>query len=263
MKPCPFLQINCKMKKQKRLKTRLMSSLQLTLNVTLRDGFRFESFYADKDSDGSNYETCKMLQEFAKSMEAQQNLLWGEPSSGKTHLLQACCAVESLAHRPVSYIPLKVLSEHGTSVLEGLSHAKLIVIDDVDTVIGDEQDKDWEMALFNLINQSRENKQRLLLSSRDNPRKLKCILPDLASRLIWGGSYQLHALTDEEKPKALQSRAEQRGFELSDRVIDYLYRRYPRDIASLMGILDKLDEESLRQKMLITVPFVKQVLGRP
>ncbi|MEE9326696.1 MAG: DnaA regulatory inactivator Hda [Cocleimonas sp.] len=237
-----------------------MSPQQLTLNVKLRDGFRFESFYVDKDSKESNDEICKVLQEFVRSTEAQQNLLWGEKFSGKTHLLQACCAVESLAHRPVSYIPLNVLSEHGTSVLEGLLHAKLIVIDDVDTVIGNGHNKDWEIALFNLINQTRENKQRLLLSSRENPRKLKCILPDLASRLIWGGSYQLHALTDEEKPKALQARAEQRGFELSDRVIEYLFRRYPRDIASLMGILDKLDEESLRQKMVITVPFVKQVL---
>jgi DnaA family protein len=235
-----------------------MTPQQLTLNVNLRDRFRFESFYIDKESEKSNDETCKVLQEFVSATEAQQNLLWGEKFSGKSHLLQACCAVESLANRPVSYIPLKVLSEHGTSVLQGLSHARLIVIDDVDTVIG--HDKDWEIALFNLINQTRENKQRLLLSSSENPRMLKCILPDLASRLIWGGSYQLHALTDEEKPKALQARAKQRGFELNDRVIEYLFRRYPRDISSLMAILDKLDEESLRQKMVITVPFVKQVL---
>ena len=240
-----------------------MSSQQLTLNVNLRDGFRFESFYVDKHENGanrSNYELVSVLQSLVTSLEPQQNVIWGEPLSGKTHLLQACCAEESQAHRPVSYIPLKSLSAYGIEVLTGITQSPLVVVDDVDRVIGGEENKDWEIALFNLINTTRENGQRLLLSLTENPRKLACELPDLASRLIWGGCYQLHSLTDEDKPKALQARAEQRGFELSDRVIEYLYRRYPRDISSLMTILDKLDEESLRQKMLITVPFVKHAL---
>jgi len=81
----------------------------------------------------------------------------------------------------------------------------------------------------------------------------------LASRLIWGGSYQLHTLKDEEKVTVLKTRAEQRGFELNDRVLEYLFRRYPRDLESLMDILNKLDEESLRQKTKITIPFIKQI----
>jgi len=230
-----------------------MSSQQLTLNINLREGFRFDSYYAGPGD--SNFDVVQVLQAFIASSEPQQNIVWGEAQSGKTHLLQACCA--SQEHASVSYIPLKTLKPYGTDVLKGLMHSRFIVIDDVDHVLGK---KDWETAMFNLINHTRENGQRLLLSSTQNPRKLNCLLPDLASRLIWGGSYHLHALSDEDKPKALQARAEQRGFKLSDRVIKYLYRRFPRDIESLMEILDKLDEESLRQKSVITVPFAKQVL---
>jgi len=240
-----------------------MASQQLTLNVNLRDGFRFKSFYVNEkpiEPACSNSELLGILQAMVTSLEPQQNVIWGESLSGKTHLLQACCAEESQAHRPVSYVPLKHLSTHGTAVLSGLTRSSLVVIDDIDSVIGGAKNRDWEIALFNMINATRDNGQRLLLSSTENPRKLSCSLPDLASRLIWGGCYQLHSLSDEDKPKALQARAEQRGFELSDRVIDYLYRRYPRDISTLMMILDKLDEESLRQKTVITVPFVKTVL---
>lgn len=234
-----------------------MTSLseQLTLNVKLRDGFHFDSFYLD--SEDSNGELVKLLQSLATSAEAQQNSIWGEKHSGKTHLLQACCAEAATHNCSVSYIPLSVFKVNGIGVLEGLSQSQLLVIDDIDEVLGD---REWEVALFNLINITRENNQSLLLSSTENPRQLKCLLPDLASRLIWGGIYQLHALTDVDKPKALQTRAEQRGFKLSDRVIDYVYRRYPRDIESLMEILNILDEESLRQKTIITVPFAKQVL---
>ncbi len=228
---------------------------QLTLNVKLRDGYIFNSYYVEPKS--PNAEVVSLLQSIFTSAEAQQNIIWGEKSSGKTHLLQACCAKAADVHHTVSYIPLKIFKVYGTEVLEGLSQSKLLVIDDIDEVLGD---KDWEEALFNLINITRENGQSLLLSATENPRKLKDVLPDLSSRLIWGGSYQLQALTDEEKPKALQARAEQRGFKLKDNVIEYVYRRYPRDIESLMEILNKLDEESLRQKSLITIPFAKQIL---
>jgi len=231
------------------------SPKQLTLNVNLRDGLHFDSYYAAQNS--SNAEVMNVLQSIFTSLEAQQNTIWGEKLSGKTHLLQACCAKAAEIHHTVSYIPLKDFKSYGTAVLEGLSQSQLLVIDDIETVLGN---KEWEVALFNLINITRENGQSLLLSTVQNPRKLDCILPDLASRLIWGGSYQLQTLTDDEKPKALQTRAEQRGFNLSDRVIEYVYRRYPRDIESLMEILNKLDEESFRQKSLITVPFAKEIL---
>lgn len=232
-----------------------MSNQQLVLNVNLRDGYRFESFYIAPKSE--NAETLGILQHFIISTEPQQNILWGETGSGKTHLLQACCAKEAEIQSSLIYIPLKLLAASGVDIFSGLSHYPLIVLDDIDAVIGD---KEWEIALFNLINNCREGKQRLLMSSSQNPRKLDCTLPDLASRLIWGGSYQLQALNDEEKLKAIQARAEQRGFKLTDRVIEYLYRRYPRDIESLMEILDKLDKESLRKKAVITIPFVRETL---
>ncbi|GAA0414201.1 DnaA regulatory inactivator Hda [Cocleimonas flava] len=233
-----------------------MSNQQLTLNVQIRDGYRFASYYVD--ATGDNHELVGALKLFTQSTEAQQNIIWGESKSGKSHLLQACCAEVANHKYPVSYIPLKQLKVYGTEIFSGItSHSNFIAIDDVDEIVGD---KEWETALFNLINNTRQRGQRLIMSSQENPRYIKCILPDLASRLIWGGSYQVHALSDEDKLKALQARAEQRGFELSDRVLEYLFRRYPRDIESLMEILNTLDEQSLIQKTVITVPFIKQVL---
>ncbi len=237
-----------------------MSSEQLALNVHLKEGLRFESFFVGDGSaqSNNNAELFAILQNFVNSSEPQQNIVWGESLSGKTHLLQACCAKQAENNNTVSYIPLKVLGMYGAEVLKGLSNSSLVVVDDVDSIIGD---KYWETALFNLINQTRDKRQHLLLSSQKNPRQLNCLLPDLASRLIWGGSYQLLILSDTDKAKALKVRAGQRGFDLSDRVIDHLFRHYPRDIESLMTMLDKLDKESLRLKTKITVPFVKQVFS--
>ena len=231
-------------------------SKQLTLKIALRDGLRFSSFYSN-DQNSQTYFTLKAFSEASQIIGIQQIFLWGEEKSGKSHLLQACCYQLAEQGLHASYLPLKALSLYGTRILSGLHNSDLIVIDDIDTVLGD---KDWEEALFNLINNALSSGQRLLFSATKNPRDLKCYLPDLSSRLIWGSSYQITALSNQEKPKILQSRAQQRGFSLDDRVIDYIYKRYPRDMESLLEILDRLDRESLQQKAKITIPFVKQVL---
>ena len=98
------------------------SQQQLTLNVNLRDGYRFDSFYVKSDS--LNFETVSILRAFVESTAQQQNILWGEPHVGKTHLLQACCAKEAEVQHTVSYIPLKIFAASGVDVLTGLSQSQ-------------------------------------------------------------------------------------------------------------------------------------------
>lgn len=231
-------------------------SKQLTLKIALRDGLRFSSFYYT-DQNSQTYFILKAFSEASQIIGIQQLFLWGGTQSGKSHLLQACCYQLAEQGLHASYLPLKVLSLYGTRILSGLHNSDLIVVDDIDTVLGD---KGWEEALFDLVNNALSSGQRLLFSASENPQDLECLLPELSSRLIWGSNHQIKALSDEERPKILESRAQQRGFNLDDRVLDYIYKRSPEDMDYLLDILDRLDRESLQQKAKITVPFVKQVL---
>jgi DnaA family protein len=231
-----------------------MTQQQMILNVTSRDSLHFDSFYAGNDENG---DVLSLVKAFSQSDDRKQFFLWGETHSGKTHLLQACCYHATEQGRRVSYLPMKTLATYGSTAARGLDSMDLIVIDDVDCVLGN---PDWEEALFDLVNHCRISKQRLMFSSTQNPRYLECDLPDLASRLIWGETYTLHALTEEEKHNALLHRAKIRHLNISDRVMDYLSRHYPRDMGSLLTILDVLDQESIRRQSKITIPFLKQVL---
>jgi DnaA-homolog protein len=85
-------------------------------------------------------------------------------------------------------------------------------------------------------------------------------LPDLASRLTWGMTFQLHALNDMQKIAALQLRARSRGIELPDEVAQYLIKQVPRDMHTLFAVLERLDEVSLQQQRRLTIPFVKEWL---
>lgn len=231
-----------------------MTQQQMILNVTSRDSLRFDSFYAANEE---NKDVLELVTAFAESYDRKQFFLWGETHSGKSHMLQACCYHATERGQRVSYLPMKTLATYGSTAARGLDSMDLIVIDDVDRVLGN---ADWEEALFDLINHCRTGKQRLVFSSTQNPRFLECELPDLASRLIWGETYTLHALTDDEKQDALLHRAKIRHLDISERVMDYLSRHYPRDMGSLLTILDVLDQESIRRQSKITIPFVKQVL---
>ncbi len=236
-----------------------MTSQQPLLNLSLPDGQRFETFYVS-DTDKDNQLLVKNLHSLSSAEstnEHQQTFIWGGQDTGKSHLLQATCYAAFSNGISAAYLPLINLKHHGVEIFAGSSTYRLICIDNVDCVIGDDE---WELALFNLINQARENQQILIFSAIQNPRHMSCTLADLQSRLLWGASYQLKELDDEEKAAALNFRASHRGIMLDNAVIEYIYKRYPRDFTTLISILDKLDVESLSSKRKITIPLVKQAL---
>src|SRR4249919_1679727 len=94
-------------------------------------------------------------------------------------------------------------------------------------------------------------------------RALAFALPDLVSRLEQCTRLSLEPLDEDARRRVLRQRAERRGLELDDAVLDYLFRRVGRDLATLTGLLDRLDRESLAAQRRITVPFLKQFLPSP
>ena len=76
-----------------------------------------------------------------------------------------------------------------TAVFEHLEQQELVCLDDLQAVIGNSE---WEIALFDLFNRIKANgKTLLVVSAEQSPTALPVKLPDLASRLKWGESYQL------------------------------------------------------------------------
>jgi len=228
---------------------------QLTLDISLHDGFRFESFYTHRE----NVDVVNLLGQIALNQQYGQFFFWGAKQVGKSHLLQSCCQRASVAGYITAYLPLKVLSQHGTYCMKGLSQTAIIAIDDIDSVLGKPI---WEEALFHLINETRQNGQTLLMSASDSPRLLPCKLPDLASRLLWGASYQIHELSEQDKFLALQYRARQRGFEIPDQVLNYLHKHYPSELEVLIHLLNRMDKKSLSTGRKITIPLIKETLRK-
>jgi len=182
----------------------------------------------------------------------------GPASAGKTHLLQATCS-QAAESRRTGYFPLAELASLGVGVLEGLPQLECLCLDDLEEVVGR---LEWEKAIFGLLREVEDCGGALVMAARPPPAVLAWALPDLGSRCAAGAVLQLRALDETEQQQALQLRARLRGFELPEETSRWLQRRFPRDMRRLYGLLDTLDEAALAAQRRLTVPFIREVLGR-
>ena len=174
---------------------------------------------------GANAELLARLRALAAGELAESVLyLWGEPGSGRSHLLAA-------------------------SARPGLT-----VADDVQGL-----DEPRQIALFNAINAARDSGGAVLAAGNAPPAQL-ALREDLKSRLAWGLVYQVKPLTDAEKALTLHGEAARRGLRLSDEVVWYLLTHVRRDLRSLIALLDRVDRASLEQRRAVTLPLVRELI---
>ena len=81
----------------------------------------------------------------------------------------------------------------------------------------------------------------------------------MTTPLSWGPVFQLHTLNDDELPNALTLQLQLRGLDVSTEVIEYIVRRYPRNMHDLNQLVDRLDQASLTEQRRITIPMVRRV----
>lgn len=225
---------------------------QLTLGLILQDNATFDNFLV-----GDNQQLYQTLQDFVQAKTEAFIYLWGELGVGRSHLLQACARAVHTNAVPVAYLNLADTAELNPAVLQGLEHMQCVCLDDIDSVM---QQDEWEEALFHFYNRCKEHHTRLLVSANCPPVQLTCRLADLKSRLSWGLTFQVNALTDHEKMQALQIRAQNRGMVMSVEVAKFLMAHYPRNMRDLFAALEQLEHASLAQQRRLTIPFVKATL---
>jgi DnaA family protein len=231
-------------------------SEQLLLSLRPRPAVNFDTFFVD----AINAATVHALREWLQQPQAGVFYLVGAPGSGRSHLLQAA----STATEGSLYLPLQELSAlEPAPLLEGVEPAPLLCLDDIDIVAGD---RGWNEELFHCFNRhigtaSAATGGKWLVSAQVPAAQLPCVLPDLGSRLGWGGSFRLAPLDDSGRQHMLQLQARQRGMDISDELAVYILQRYSRDSQALLELLELIDRESLRNKKPVSINLVRKLLS--
>lgn len=179
-------------------------------------------------------------------------LIWGEGGAGKTHLLRASGATyhDAIADPSLNSIDNDLLTDDSDRL-------RFQAVDNVEALSASGQ-----IALFNLYNRIRTAGGRLLTAAGLPPRQLD-LREDLRTRLGQGLIYRIQALTDDQMIDALRAYAASRRLRLAPESFDYLFARAPRDMRSLVALLDALDRYSLEHKRAITLPLLREVLMAP
>ena len=99
---------------------------QLPLAMRLRERAVFESFVA-----GANAPGVEQLRALAAGTASGVYWLSGPPGVGKTHLLQASCALARSGGYDAAYLPLSELLALGPETLEGWQGARVVALDDL------------------------------------------------------------------------------------------------------------------------------------
>ncbi|NNE06835.1 MAG: DnaA regulatory inactivator Hda [Xanthomonadales bacterium] len=230
----------------------MLFSPQIPLQLEPRREQDFDHFVA-----GPNEAVLQSLRGIVDGPELQA-YLWGPPSSGKTHLLNALCLATRSRGGSAFYAGLKNLPTGSQALLDGLEQVDLLCIDDCEHAAGDAE---WETALFHCINRFRDAGRKLVLASREPLGSLPLNLPDLKSRLQWGLRLQLQALGDEQKLLVLGRYASSLGIELPEELGRYLLRRHARRLDRLIAALEQLQQAAFVGKRRLTVPLAREVLG--
>jgi DnaA-homolog protein len=229
-----------------------MSHPQLPLALRLPVARRFDTFVGEGNE-------AVLAETHLAAAGGRDGVLYlsGAEGVGKTHLLLAAAAEAERLGRRAQYLSLASFAVLEGEAVASLAALDLVCVDDLDGAIGDPPS---ETGLFALANACRDARVPLLVAARAALPDLPEGLPDLRSRLAQGLRLRLTPLPERARRHAVRLRAEQLGMSIDEAAIEFLFRRYPRDLSAQMTLLERLDRASLAAKRRITVPFLRETL---
>lgn len=174
--------------------------------------------------------------------------LYGGPGLGKTHLVQAI-GNELLARDPslkVLYTPISnfyadfinsVRANKGDEFHQKFKRLDVLIVDDFQMIVGKDQS---QVEFFNIFNELYGLNKQIIVTSDRLPNQIKTMDERLASRLAWGGTFDIQLPKFEDKCAILKAKADFAGVEIEDEAIEYLAENVKTNIRDLEGEFNHL-----------------------
>ncbi len=224
---------------------------QIALDIGLGTGPTLDNFFA-----GSNAAVLEHLKLWTHNPTRSPvpTYVCGASSSGKSHLLKAVSHALQESGAQVGWLDTSILTpppfnDAWTAVL----------MDDVNLYTAEQQHAAFNWFVNAMTPSS--GAQRWVLAAGDVPPTQLQLREDLRTRLGWGHVYDLQVLSEPERRGVLRQEADARGVFLSDEVMDFMLKRFSRDLGSLMELLDAMDGYAMQSKKAITVSLIKAMMN--
>jgi chromosomal replication initiator protein len=174
--------------------------------------------------------------------------LYGGVGLGKTHLMHAIAwhIRETRPERRVLYLSaekfmyqfIRALRYKDTVAFkEQFRAVDILMIDDVQFIAGKDSTQEEFFHTFNaLVDQNHQ----VIISADKSPNDLEGMEDRMKSRLGWGLVADIHPTTYELRLGILQSRAEQLGISIPEKVLEFLAHKITSNVRELEGALNRV-----------------------
>ena len=113
---------------------------------------------------------------------------------------------------------------------------------------------------LHIMNLIKENKFKIILTSRLPVNKLKITLDDLKSRLFALPQARILLPTDDVLRGIIIKISKDKGLPLNNLVINFILNHVERSYLAINNFINELDQLSLNKKKKITIPLIKSFL---
>lgn len=194
--------------------------------------------------------------------------IYGGVGLGKTHLIQAV-GNKILSNNPkkkVIYLSSDIFTVEFVEAIQSntvndfsnfYKSMDVLIIDDIQFLIGKEKTQDLFFHIFNTLHQSGK---QIILSSDKPPKDLKGLNERLISRFQWGLTTDIQPPDFETRIAILKNKSESFGIVLSGEILEYVALNITSNIRELEGCLIKLLANSSLSSKEINLELVKKTV---
>ena len=174
--------------------------------------------------------------------------VYGGVGLGKTHLIQAIGnkILLNFPDKKVIYLSADIFTVEFVEAIQSNTlnefsnfyrKMDVLIIDDIQFLIGKEKTQDLFFQIFNSLHQLRK---QIILSSDKPPKDLKGLDDRLISRFQWGLTADIQPPDLETRIAILKRKSEDYGMMISTEILEYIANNITSNIRELEGCLIKL-----------------------
>lgn len=197
--------------------------------------------------------------------------IYGGVGLGKTHLMQAIAnfIMHNNPSLKVQYVTSEVFTNEliesirtekntsNKSFREKYRSVDVLLIDDIQFIIGKESTQD---EFFHTFNTLREAKKQIIISSDRPPKNFETLEERLRSRFEWGVLADISPPNYETRMAILHKKEELESYNVDNEILDYIATNVKSNIRELEGSLNKLVAYSRLTHREINLKFAEEVL---
>jgi chromosomal replication initiator protein len=196
--------------------------------------------------------------------------IYGGVGLGKTHLMHSIAhyILEQNASSKVMYVTsekftneliesIRNVNTTPTEFREKYRNIDVLLIDDIQFIIGKESTQEEFFHTFNTLH---ESKKQIIISSDKPPKDILTLEERLRSRFEWGLTVDIQSPDYETRMAILKKKEELDGLQIDNEVMKYIATNVKSNIRELEGALTKIVALSRLKKQEVNVTLAEEAL---